>query len=125
MSEISFTQKGDFRKVDGFFEKMKEYCKLGFLDKYGREGVRALSQHTPIETGETSKSWKYEIKREGTITSLEFHNTHINQGVNIAVILQYGHGTRTGGWVEGTDYINPALEPIFKKILEEALKEVR
>lgn len=122
---IEFSQKGDFKKVDSFLEKLLEFGNMGFLDKYGRKGVEALKRNTPIETGLTKNSWTYEIVREGNITKLEFHNTHVEQGYNIAVILQYGHGTGTGGWVEGKDYINPAIQPIFDEILENAIKEVK
>lgn len=121
---ITFEQKGNFKKVDSFLEKMLEIGKFGFLDKYGRKGVQALSDATPIDTGETAHSWSYEIVRENNTVSLVFSNNHIEDGVNIAVILQYGHGTGTGGWVEGKDYINPAIQPIFDEILREALKEL-
>ncbi len=121
---ITFEQKGNFKKVDSFLEKMLEIGKFGFLDKYGRKGVQALSDATPIDTGETAHSWSYEIVRENNTVSLVFSNSHIEDGVNIAVILQYGHGTGTGGWVEGKDYINPAIQPIFDEILREALKEL-
>lgn len=122
---IEFSQKGDFKKVDSFLEKLLEFGNMGFLDKYGKKGVEALRKNTPVETGLTKDSWTYEIVREGNITKLEFHNTHVEQGYNIAVILQYGHGTGTGGWVEGKDYINPAIQPIFDEILENAIKEVK
>lgn len=121
---ITFEQKGNFKKVDSFLEKMLEIGKFGFLDKYGRKGVQALSDATPIDTGETAHSWSYEIVRENNTVSLVFSNNHIEDGVNIAIILQYGHGTGTGGWVEGKDYINPAIQPIFDEILREALKEL-
>ena len=121
---ITFEQKGNFKKVDSFLEKMLEIGKFGFLDKYGRKGVQALSDATPIDTGETAHSWSYEIVRENNTVSLVFSNSHIEDGVNIAIILQYGHGTGTGGWVEGKDYINPAIQPIFEEILREALKEL-
>lgn len=121
---ISIVQKGDFKKVDSYLEKLLEIGKFGFLDKYGRMGVQALMDATPIDTGETANSWSYEIQREKGTVSLVFSNSHIEQGVNIAIILQYGHGTGTGGYVEGRDYINPAVQPIFDKILEESLKEI-
>ena len=122
---ITFEEKGNFKKVDSFLEKLLEFGNFGFLDKYGRKGVQALADATPLDTGETRNSWKYEIVREGKGTvSLVFSNTHIEKGVNIAVILQYGHGTGTGGWVEGQDYINPAIQPIFEEILRECLKEI-
>lgn len=121
---ISFKQKGDFSKLTSFLEKAKEAVKLGDLDRYGREGVEALSAATPKESGLTASSWYYEITHEKGSASISFHNSNINKGVPIAIILQYGHGTRNGGWVEGIDYINPAMQPVFKKIAEDAWKEV-
>ena len=121
---ISFRQKGDFSKTMQFLVKAKKGVKLSDLDKYGREGVAALASATPVDTGETANSWYYEIVHEdGTIT-ITFNNSHIQNGVPIAVILQYGHGTGTGGWVEGRDYINPAIQPLFDKIAENAWREV-
>lgn len=121
---ITFRQKGDFSKVTRFFERAKEVVKLGVLDKYGRAGVEALSSATPVESGLTASSWSYEIKQGSGSAVIEYHNSNINKGVPIAIILQYGHGTGTGGWVEGRDYINPAIQPVFDKIVEDAWKEV-
>lgn len=121
---ISFRQKGDFAKLTRYLEKVKESAKIGVLDKYGREGVAALSSATPVKTGRTASSWYYEIERQNGSVSLVFKNSHINNGVPIAVVLQYGHGTGTGGWVQGRDYINPAIQPIFDKIANDAWKEV-
>ena len=121
---ISFRQKGDFSKLSSFLEKAKETVKIGDLDRYGREGVSALSSATPVDSGLTAQSWYYEIKRGSESVSISFHNSNIQNGVPIAVILQYGHGTGNGGWVEGRDYINPAIRPVFDKIADEAWKEV-
>lgn len=121
---ITFRQKGDFSKLNKFLEKAKEIAKLGNLDKYGREGVAALASATPVDSGKTAKSWYYEIKRQNGSVVIEFCNSNINEGVPIAIILQYGHGTGTGGWVEGRDYINPAILPIFDRIASDAWKEV-
>lgn len=121
---ISFRQKGDFSKVTRYFEQLKEVAKLGVLDKYGREGVAALSSATPVESGRTASSWYYEIKHGSDSATIEYHNSNINDGVPIAIILQYGHGTGTGGYVEGRDYINPAIQPVFDRIVEDAWKEV-
>lgn len=121
---ISFRQKGDFSKLNRYLERAKEAAKIGVLDKYGREGVAALSSATPVESGKTASSWYYEIKRQNGIISIDFLNSNINKGVPIAIILQYGHGTSTGGWVQGKDYINPAIQPIFDKIADAAWKEV-
>lgn len=121
---ITFRQKGDFSKVTHYFEKLKETAKLGVLDKYGREGVAALASATPTDTGKTASSWSYTIERQNGSIAIVFENSNINKGVPIAIILQYGHGTGTGGWVQGRDYINPAIQPIFDKMADEAWKEV-
>ena len=121
---ISFRQKGDFSKLTNYLERMKEVVKIGDLDKYGREGVAALESATPVESGLTARSWYYEIKHENGSATITFKNSNIQNGVSIAVILQYGHGTGTGGWVQGRDYINPAIQPIFDKIAENAWREV-
>ena len=121
---ITFSQKGDFSKLNGFLERAKNIIKLGDLDRYGREGVAALSSATPKDTGLTANSWYYKIVRENGSVSIQFLNSNINKGVPIAIILQYGHGTRNGGWVEGIDYINPTIQPIFNKIANDAWKEV-
>lgn len=121
---ISFRQKGDFSKLNKYFEKLRETSKIGVLDKYGRAGVAALASATPTETGLTASSWYYEIKRQNGSVSIEFKNSNVNKGVPIAIILQYGHGTGTGGWVEGRDYINPAIQPIFDQLTADAWKEV-
>ena len=121
---ISFRQKGDFSKLTNYFEKVKDAARLSILDKYGREGVAALASATPVESGKTADSWYYEVKRQNGSATISFYNSNVNEGVPIAIILQYGHGTGTGGWVEGRDYINPAIQPIFDKLTEEAWKEV-
>lgn len=121
---IVFSQKGDFSKATRFFERAREAIKLGMLDKYGRAGVDALSSATPVDSGLTASSWSYKIVQGRGVATIEFHNSNFNEGVPIAIILQYGHGTGTGGWVEGRDYINPAIQPVFNKIVEDAWKEV-
>lgn len=121
---ITFKEKGNFSKLNTYLEKIKESIKIGNLDKYGRDGVAALSSATPKETGKTASSWYYEIKRENGSVSINFNNTNINKGVPIAIILQMGHATRNGGWVEGIDFINPALKPIFEQLANEAWEEV-
>ncbi len=121
---ISFRQKGDFSKLTRFLERAKNLVHLSDLDRYGREGVAALASATPVDTGKTAASWYYDIKISKESASIMFNNSNIQNGVPIAIILQYGHGTRNGGWVEGRDYINPVIQPIFDKIAEEAWKEV-
>lgn len=121
---ISFRHKGNFSKSKKYLERVKSVAKLSILDKYGKEGVAALASATPVETGLTANSWYYTIERTSGSTTISFHNSNIQNGVPIAVILQYGHGTRNGGWVEGRDYINPAIRPIFDRIVNEAWREV-
>lgn len=121
---ISFRQQGDFSKLTRFFEKAKEAVKIGDLDRYGREGVAALASATPVDSGLTANSWSYKIENKNGSATISFHNSNVNKGVPIAIILQYGHGTRNGGWVQGRDYINPAIRPIFDKIAETAWREV-
>ena len=121
---ISFTQKGDFSKAMKYLERIKEVAHLGVFDKYGREGVAALAAATPIDSGETAKSWFYKIERKRNSAAIVFYNSNIQNGVPIAIILQYGHGTRNGGWVEGRDYINPAIQPIFDRLVAELWREV-
>ena len=121
---ITFRQKGDFSKLTRYLERVKEAVRLGVLDKYGREGVAALASATPVDSGATASSWYYEIKHTKSSASISFYNSHVNKGVPIAIILQYGHGTGTGGWVQGIDYINPAIQPVFDRIADEAWREV-
>lgn len=121
---ITFRQKGDFSKLTRYLERLKETVRMGILDKYGRQGVDALSSATPLDSGKTAESWYYEIDHSNEKATISFHNSNINKGVPIAIILQYGHGTGTGGWVQGRDYINPAIQPVFDTITEEAWKEV-
>lgn len=121
---ITFRQKGDFSKLTRYLERVKEVAKLGDLDRYGREGVAALASATPVDTGLTANCWYYEIVNKNGSVEISFHNSNVNKGVPIAIILQYGHGTRNGGWVEGRDYINPAIRPIFDRIADDAWKEV-
>ena len=121
---ISFRQKGDFSKLTRFLERAKESVKIGDLDKYGREGVAALSSATPIDSGKTANSWSYEITNKDGSVTITFNNSNIQNGVPIAIIFQYGHGTRNGGWVQGRDYINPAIQPVFDEIVDKAWREV-
>lgn len=121
---ITIRHKGDFSKTLKYLGKIKKAVNLNDLDRYGQEGVAALASATPIETGLTASSWYYKIERKDGRVSINFYNSNIQNGVLIAVILQYGHGTRNGGWVEGSDYINPAIRPIFNKIADKAWREV-
>lgn len=121
---ITFKQKGDFSKTTKFLERAKGAVHLSNLDKFGRAGVEALAAATPKDSGKTANSWYYKITHKNGQTSISFHNSNIQNGVQIAIILQYGHGTRNGGYVQGKDYINPAIQPLFDKIAENAWKEV-
>jgi len=124
MAKIVFKQKGDYSKVTKYLERIKRGVNIRSLDKYAQRGVNALASATPVDTGLTARSWYYEIEQKNGIIRIAFCNSNIQNGVPIAIILQYGHGTRNGGWVEGRDYINPAIQPIFDEITNEAWKEV-
>lgn len=121
---IKISHKGDFTKTTRFLKNAKMFDPRKVLDRYGRAGVAALSAATPVDTGLTAASWSYEITVSSGSYEIRFNNSNIQNGVPIAIILQYGHGTGTGGWVEGRDYINPAIQPIFDKIADEAWREV-
>lgn len=121
---ITYRHKGNFPKINRHLERLKEVARLDVLDKYGQEGVAALASATPVESGKTANSWYYMIERKRGSIELVFNNSNIQNGVPIAVILQYGHGTGTGGWVQGRDYINPAIQPIFDRIKDELWREV-
>lgn len=116
--------KGNYNKTEKFLKKARKLNVRPILEKYGRAGVDALASATPIESGQTAYSWGYEIHSSGASHMVYWTNSHINDGVVIALILQLGHGTGGGGWVEGRDYINPALRPIMDEIAEAAWKEV-
>lgn len=121
---ISFRHKGDFSKSKNYLKRARNAVRLGDLDKYGREGVAALASATPVDTGLTASSWYYTIIRTNNEVTIRFSNSNIQNGVLIAIILYYGHGTRNGGWVQGRDYIKPAIRPIFDKLADDAWREV-
>lgn len=121
---IKITHKGDFSKIGKYLAKVKKPIKASDLSKFGKEGVAALASATPTDTGATASAWYYEVKITDGSATISFHNSNIQNGVPIAIILQYGHGTGTGGWVQGRDYINPAIQPIFDKIVNDAWREV-
>ena len=123
-SLIRITTKGDFNNTFRFLNKMSKFKINKILEKYGQMGVEALRSATPIDSGKTAESWGYEISVGKEGATIHWTNTNQNKGVYIAVILQYGHGTGTGGYVQGIDYINPAIRPVFDKIAEEAWMEV-
>lgn len=125
MARVRYKVKGDLRKTRHFLEEVGKERYFRNLDALARKGVDALSSATPYDSGLTADSWSYEISRNGRGVSISWLNTNINNGVNIAVILQYGHGTGTGGYVQGRNYINPAIQPIMDEIAEDVWKEVK
>lgn len=122
---IRFKQRGNFSNTERFFEKCKNLFKLGVLDRYGREGVNALAMATPVDSGKTASSWRYEITNVKGYVSIHWVNDEVTKdGTPIAVLIQYGHGTGTGGYVRGRDFINPAIRPVFDKLADDLWKEV-
>lgn len=121
---ISVTTKGDFKNTEKFLDRAKRINLRNVLNRYGEIGVNALAAATPIDTGKTASSWGYYLEISDESSSIIWTNSNVNKGVNIAIILQYGHGTRNGGYVRGRDYINPALAPIFEDLASDAWKEV-
>lgn len=121
---IEFHHKGNFKTTVGFLNSSLRGDYRKILARYGQMGVDALKAATPVDSGKTADSWDYEIQNKGSITIIRWLNRNVNKKVNIAIILQMGHGTRNGGYVQGRDYINPALKPIFDEIADAAWKEV-
>ena len=121
---ISVRHRGSFSNLEKKKKNAQKGARAVDLNAYGQEGVAALMSATPIDSGKTASSWYYEIHEEKESTVISFCNSNIQNGVPIAVILQYGHGTGTGGWVQGRDYINPAIQPIFDEIANRAWREV-
>lgn len=124
MAVIYLTSKGDFSKTFKFLERLKHLMNASVFDKYGQVGVDALSQSTPRRTGTTASSWYYEIEQTNSGIAIVWKNSNSRNGFNVAVGIQYGHGTGTGGYVRGVDYINPAMKPVFDKIADDLWKEV-
>ena len=123
-SMITITHKGDFSKTYKFLQKVHSKKFYKALEKYGQMGVDALRDATPKDTGKTADSWGYQINTTSDGASIVWTNSNQNRGVYIAVLIQYGHGTRNGGYVQGRDYINPAMRPVFDKIANEVWLEV-
>lgn len=121
---IGFKQKGDFSKATKYLERIRQSSRLRILEKYGAIGVEALSKATPVDSGLTASSWYYKVEVTNTYATIKYCNSNVNKGVPIAIILQTGHGTRNGGWVEGRDYINPAIQPVFDELVNRAWGEV-
>lgn len=121
---IHLTSKGNYSKTTKYLQRLKQIRQSGILEKYGEKGISVLASATPVDTGLTASSWNYRIDNSKGKATITFTNSNIQNGVPIAIILQYGHGTGTGGWVQGRDYINPAIQPVFDQIVIEAWKEV-
>lgn len=123
-NSLSFSASGSFDKTDKFLQSLAKGEALRKLDAYGKEGVAALAAATPVESGETRNLWSYKVEYKNGQGSITWFNSHVEKGVPIAIILQYGHGTGTGGFVAGRDYINPAMKPVFDKIADKVWKAV-
>lgn len=121
---IIFTQKGDFANTERYFRRLKAKNYRPILERYANEGVTLLRSATPKDSGVTAESWKYRIVIDGTKFSIQWLNTHTNDGIPIVILLQYGHGTTGGTFVEGRDFINPPMKPLFEKISADIWKEV-
>lgn len=124
-SMVTFRYKGDWKKTEKWLDSSQKYSPMQLLKEYGEAGLMALSLATPIDTGETANSWTYKVTNNGDSYSIIWSNSNIVKGVPIAIILQYGHGTRNGGYVQGMDYINPALKAVFTRFTEELDEEMR
>lgn len=122
---IRLKSRGSYDKTEKFLKKLTSDDLRSIMEKYGREGIAALSTATPLDTGVTASSWEYEIVQDANSISLVFNNSsEIKTGIPIVILLQYGHGNGRGGYVQGRDFINPAIQPIFDKLADEAWKEV-
>lgn len=121
---ISISQSGDFKNISKFLDKMTKRDSSHILEKYGEIGVDLLADATPMDTGETASSWDYEIETTNGRYEIHWTNSNVQDDVNIAMILQYGHGTKNGGYVQGIDYVNPAIAEVFKRMADELWEEV-
>lgn len=121
---VRLVSKGNWNKTKDWMRRMEKGDYIKILEKYAEEGVKALARATPKDSGKTASSWSYSITSNNAGYIINWNNSNVNKGVNIALILQYGHGTGTGGYVSGRDYINPAIRPTFDRIAQEAWKEV-
>ena len=124
MSVLKISSRGDYDKTTRWLKKVQARGYLQKLDQYGQQGVAALEQATPKRSGKTAASWQYDVNINGSKIEIVWRNTNIIDSVPIAVIIQYGHGTGTGGYVEGVDYINPAIKPVFEEITQNVWKEI-
>lgn len=122
--KIGLKTKGNFKHVEAFFKRVKGQELTRKLHQYGLVGSAALAANTPMRSGKTASSWSYEIHNNGEGVEIVWTNSNTNKGLNIAILIQYGHGTRNGGYVQGRDFINPAIRPVFDAIAEDIWKEV-
>lgn len=122
---IKVKQKGDFRHTERLFKNALKRKYLEVLEHYAELGVEALRNATPTDSGETAASWGYEIESGDGRTTISFTNSHENNGQNIAILIIYGHGTRNGGYVEGNDFVSPAIIPVFQQLADQIWMEVR
>ena len=126
MATVKFRQKGNFKKIYNLLEKYRlDYFGKPAIEKYAQAGLEALRSATPVDTGKTAASWYYRIEIEPELAKITYCNANLQNGANIAILLQYGHLTKDKGWVEGVDYINPAIQPVFDQIVEEAMTEIK
>ncbi len=124
--EVKRTSSGSFKNIQKFFDRVKNRRFYDRLESYGQAGVDALAAATPKDTGTTAQSWTYEVEKNGDHAEVSWSNTNVQDGwFNVASALQHGHGTRNGGWVEGRDYINPAMKPLFDQIEEGVWGEIK
>jgi hypothetical protein len=121
---ITFSKSGDFGNTERFLKNVANDSFFANLDSYGKAGVQALADNTPRDSGETAQSWGYKVIRSRTNPGIEWYNTNVNDGTSVAILIQYGHATKSGGYISGRDYINPVIRPIFDKIAEDIWKKV-
>ena len=121
---LTFSQSGDFGNTERFLKNVAKDSFFANLDSYGKAGVQALADNTPRDSGETAQSWGYKVIRSRTNPGIEWYNTNVNDGTSVAILIQYGHATKSGGYISGRDYINPVIRPIFDKIAEDIWKKV-
>lgn len=121
---ITCELKGNFKKTNSFLERCLEFIKLGRLDYYGELGVQQLAANTPVNTGLLASSWHYKIEHKNGVASLIFYNTDIEGGLNVAILVLYGHGTKRGVWIPAIDYLTPSMQPLFLTIANDMRKEI-
>ena len=121
---ISYKVSGSFKNIEEFLKHGSQVDVMGIMSSYGASGVKALSDATPLDSGRAASSWDYTVTKKGAIYSIVWINSDIEDGFPVVVMIQYGHGTGTGGWIEGIDFINPAIKPVVEKIADRILKAV-